>query len=412
MTVLDGAVLVPAGTRLIHVGPHKTGTTAVQNALWKARQSMREQGVHLAGKSRHPSNAVRAVAEQSSPYEVDKPPSMRHWRDLVDEIRGAREPRVVVSSEMFAWARGDQIERIVGDLDRERLRVVVTLRPLLRVMPSMWQQNIQQGRTAAFETWLREVLADPERPFWTLERHDALIDRWVAALGVERVSAIVVDDADHGLVMRAFEGLLGLTRGTLVPERDRMNRSLTMAEAEAVRALNIEFNARGLSRDLHSRTMRFGAAQLMKTRVPARREAPVAVPAWAYPEVARIQGEVVAGVRASGISIVGDLDLLEAAARPPDTEPDPVVAIPPDVVGAMGLGLLASTGAMRQAAVSKGPFKYAEPAEITRVPTYQLFGALAIRAWHATIGRIGWPRLRGGARSGVAEQGIEERADA
>jgi hypothetical protein len=393
---------LPEGTRLVHIGPHKTGTTAVQNALWNARSSLRDQGVHLAGSSRHPSKAVRAVAEQSSPYEVDKPPSMRHWRDLVSEIRGAHEPRVVVSSEFFAWAGREQIERVIRDLDAERIRVVVTLRPLFRVMPSMWQQNVQQGRTVAFEDWVREVLADPNRPFWTLERHDALIERWVAAVGVDRVIGIVVDEADHGAVMRAFEGLLGLQQGTLIPERDLMNRSLTMAEAEAVRAFNIAFKARRLPHDLHARTMRFGAAQLMKRRVPPTDERPVTLPGWAYPDVARIQREIVAGTRASGIAIIGELELLEAAAAAPASDPGPVVAIPPEVVGSMGMGLLAATGAIRQAAVTKGPFKYAEPAEVTRVPTYQLFGALGVRAWRATVGRIALPGSRGNA-SDLAE---------
>jgi hypothetical protein len=377
------------------VGPHKTGTTAVQNALWNARSTLREQGVHHAGRSRNPSNAVRAVAEQASPYSADKPPSMRNWRGLVAEIRGAKAPRVVVSSEFFAWAGPAQIQRIVDDLEGDRIHIVVTLRPLLRVMPSMWQQNIQQGTVTPFEDWLREVLADPKRPFWRLERHDQLIDRWAAVVGVDRVTGVVVDDRDHGAVMRAFEALLGLSVGTLVAERDLMNRSLTLAEAEAIRAFNIAFKAQDLPRDLHARTMRFGAAQLMKHRVPPAEERPVTMPAWAYPDVAKAQAEIVAGVRASGVAIIGDLGLLEEAPTPPTREPEPLAGIPPDVVGAMGLGLLSTTGAIRQAAVSKGPFKFAEPAEVTRVPTYQLFGALAGRAWRSSVGRIALPGRRG-----------------
>lgn len=382
---------LPEGARLIHVGPHKTGTTAVQNALWHARSRLLEQGVRHAGRSRNPSNAVRAAAEQPSPYSIDKPPSIGHWRDLVREIRRAREPRVVVSSEFFAWADPEQIERVVHDLDAARVHVIVTLRPLVRVMPSMWQQNIQQGTVTPFEDWLRQVLANPNRPFWKLERHDHLIDRWAAVVGLDRVTGVIVDDRDHGAVMRAFEGLLGLAPGTLVAERDLMNRSLTLAEAEAVRAFNIAFKARDLPRDLHARTMRFGAAQLMKRRIPPPEERPVTLPAWALPEVARIQAEIVAGVRASGVAIIGDLATLEEAAQEPAPDPEPLAGIPADVVGSMGIGLLSTTGAIRQAAVSKGPFKFAEPAEVTRVPTYQLFGALAGRAWRATVGRLGRP---------------------
>jgi len=398
------SAVLPEGTRLVHIGPHKTGTTAVQNALWNARSSLRDQGVYLAGGSRHPSKAVRAVTEQSSPYEVGKPPSMRHWRDLVSEIRAAQEPRVVVSSEFFAWAGPEQIERVVRDLEAERIRVVVTLRPLFRVMPSMWQQNVQQGRTVAFEDWVREVLADPKRPFWTLERHDALIDRWVAVVGADRVTGIVVEDTDPDALMRAFDDLLGLEPRTLVFERELMNRALTMAEAEAVRAFNIAFKARGLPHDLHTRTMRFGAAQLMKRRVPAPEEPLIALPGWAHADVTRIQRDVVAGIRASGIATIGELEFLGAAPPAPASVADPVVAIPPEVVGSMGMGLLAAMGATRQGAVSKGPFKYAEPAEVIRVPTYQLLGALGLRAWRATVGRIAMPRRRGAAGDAAGRQ--------
>jgi hypothetical protein len=54
----------------------------------------------------------------------------------------------------------------------------------------------------------------------------------------------------------------------------------------------------------------------------------------------------------------------------------------------MGMALLESTGALRSASVSKGPFKFAEPAEVARVPTYQLAGTVAGRAWRATVGRL------------------------
>ncbi len=36
---------LPAGTRLLHIGPHKTGTTSVQAALFAARDTMAAHGV-------------------------------------------------------------------------------------------------------------------------------------------------------------------------------------------------------------------------------------------------------------------------------------------------------------------------------------------------------------------------------
>jgi hypothetical protein len=52
---------LPAGTRLLHIGPHKTGTTAVQGALFAAKEEMARHGVDFPAHSRHPIEAVLAA---------------------------------------------------------------------------------------------------------------------------------------------------------------------------------------------------------------------------------------------------------------------------------------------------------------------------------------------------------------
>ncbi|HET8786933.1 MAG TPA: hypothetical protein VFM38_14960, partial [Candidatus Limnocylindrales bacterium] len=193
-------MILPATTRLVHIGPHKTGTTSLQAALWSARPELIRQGVRHVGRSQNPSVAVRAVVRQPSPYSVDRPPSMSNWNALVREIDAAKEPRIVVSSEFFAWADSEAIGRIVSDLDPERVHVAVTLRPLARVIPSMWQQNVQLGTVTPLEAWVHEILDDRTKPFWQLQRHDELIRRWLEVVGPERLTAVVVDDRDHDVV--------------------------------------------------------------------------------------------------------------------------------------------------------------------------------------------------------------------
>ena len=65
------------------------------------------------------------------------------------------------------------------------------------------------------------------------------------------------------------------------------------------------------------------------------------------------------------------------------------------------MALLESTGAIRLAAISKGPFHFAEPVELGRVPTYQLGGAFAARLWRASVGRmvVRTPRTHPGAEA-------------
>jgi hypothetical protein len=111
-------LLLPVGTRLVHIGPSKTGTTSPQGSMWAARAEMRRQGVRYLGQSRHSGLAARAITGMSSPYaDSGKPPAMRNWVAILREPRRAEEPRVVFSSEYLAHASRSAVEQVVGDMD-------------------------------------------------------------------------------------------------------------------------------------------------------------------------------------------------------------------------------------------------------------------------------------------------------
>jgi hypothetical protein len=388
---------MPDGSVILHIGPHKTGTTALQGSLWAARDELPKQGVRLVGRSRNPAAAVRAVTGQVSPYADDgRVPPMARWSRLAGEIRRARDSRVIVSSEFFAWADPTAIRRIVDELGADRVHIAVTLRPLRKIVPSMWQQNVQAGTVATIDAWLQDVLdrqaGDARHPFWTLHRHEELIGRWAAAVGVDRVTGVVVDDRDHDVLLHAFEDLLGLTRGTLAPQADWQNRSLTLPEAEAVRAFNLAFKGKDLPRGRHARLMRFGAAQVMKQRAPSKDEARVALPAWAEPPIDGVQRDMVEGIARSGVRIVGDLGRLtepprEGAGAPtgtiaanilPSDAATSDVLVRPDAAAAMAMGVLVAAGEARP---GRSRFETAEPVQVLEVPTYQLVAVVFLRAW-------------------------------
>src|SRR3989304_5738516 len=60
-TVDTEGLLLPEGTRLLHIGPHKTGTTTIQGAFHGARADLLSQGVRYAGRSRQQAQAAHAV---------------------------------------------------------------------------------------------------------------------------------------------------------------------------------------------------------------------------------------------------------------------------------------------------------------------------------------------------------------
>ena len=131
--------------------------------------------------------AVHAVTGKASPYADGKVPPKARWRDLVREVSGSRATRVAISSEGFADADDDAIREVVRDLDPARLHVVITLRPLVAILPSQWQQYVQGGMTSSYGGWLDAMFNQPDTTmtplFWQRHRHHELVARWAGAVG-------------------------------------------------------------------------------------------------------------------------------------------------------------------------------------------------------------------------------------
>jgi hypothetical protein len=342
-------LLLPVGTRVLHIGPHKTGTTTVQFAFHGARPALAAQRVFYPGPNSQPMYAVYAVTGRMPDYVRGVP--LARWRELVGRLKGSTVDRAVISSEGFCDANDEAIRRIARDLDPRRVHVVVTLRPLGALLASQWQQSVQDGRTHDYESWLRMIFREPDstaaRAFWHRHRHDRLVERWARVFGPERVSVVVVDDRDHEAVLRIFERLVGLEPGTLRGGHTRTNRSLTRPEIEVVRAMNQAFRGAGVDPDMRVRIVRDGAGELLKLRRPEPDEPRISTPAWAREAAEAAGREIVAGIAGLRVRVVGDL----ARLAPPPATPTPATLTPEPVAGtAPAAGALAPAAAAEVAA--------------------------------------------------------------
>ena len=396
-------ILLPEGSRIVHIGPHKTGTTGLQAALYMAREDLDRQGVHYASEGRHAMTPVLAGLGLPSSWSSDgRPPPRWKWQRLLTEVRMSGAKRVVLSSEFFADGEPDGIQRVVEELDPSRVQVVVTLRPLSKIIPSQWQQWVQNQVVTPLDEWVESLLDQPRHgpsaQFWHRHRHDALIARWAEIVGPERVTAVALDDGDRDMVLRVFERLTGLESGTLKPVSDLSNRSMTYPEIEVIRAFNIAFRDQKLPKQLYSRVMRFGAAALMEARVPEADEPRIELPAWSVDRIAAISHEMVASIRASGVRVVGDLEAMTAvpAGRSPEAGP---VSVSPKVAASAAMGVLVASGLARGTApitaedgeepedeekAKRAPRPVQEPPELLRVSTAQL-GIVILRRSRAAL---------------------------
>ncbi len=158
---------LPDGSRLLHIGPHKTGTTTVQAALHQSRAALADRGVHFAGGNAHPIQAAMAASGQALPT-LQATDGETRWRELVDEVTASRARITVLSSEFFSDAPAERIDGILQALDPRRTQVVFTLRPLCRILPSQWQQYMQNRPSLKYddaldyEGWLDAILNHPD----------------------------------------------------------------------------------------------------------------------------------------------------------------------------------------------------------------------------------------------------------
>ncbi|WP_409472150.1 hypothetical protein [Streptomyces sp. HC307] len=378
---------LPPGTRLLHIGPHKTDTTSIQGALFAAKDEMARHGVAWPATTRHPMEAVLAACACLGMM-GDIRPTERHWERLLAQVRATGRRTSVISSEFFADAPDDDTaRRIVEQLGGDRVHVLVTLRPLARIMPSQWQQYVQNGLRMGYEDWLEHMLKKPpyDRPnpsFWRRHRHDRLVERWARVVGPERVTVVVVDDRDREGLMRTFEALLGLPARLLRPVPDAANRSLTLAETEMLRNLNKEFRANELPEELYSQLVRNGAVMHMKnTCTPGPGDVKIGTPQWAVEAAAEIGAEMAERIGGTGVRILGDMSLLSAVPKPETrTHAEPRIA--PEAAAQALYGALAAAAA--------APVRHTAPAKSRTV--HQTSSKELVRALgHRCLKR---PRLR------------------
>jgi hypothetical protein len=229
----------------LHVGIAKTGTTYLQRRLFANRELLRQQGVLYpgAGPAAHflASLDLRGTAFKGHEYEG----AAGAWDRVVaaaDEFDG----NTLISHETLARAKPAHIERAVHGFATDDVRVVITVRDLARQIPATWQETLKNRSETPYGDYLADVFAtwpSKRRPgggFWAAQDVEALVRRWSAVVGAERITVVTVPPpgADRDELWRRFARATALPDVAYAPGEETANSSLGVAEAEVLRRLN------------------------------------------------------------------------------------------------------------------------------------------------------------------------------
>lgn len=316
---------------IVHAGFHKTGTTALQSALFAVTEKLEKRGFtypHIGGKAHH--KAIYSLMEKGWGWEDrgGNPVDPDKWPELVKKVRRAKES-AIISSEFLCELNEVQIAKFKKDLDIEDVTIYFTLRPLLKIVPSAYQQHLKIGIRSDYEKWLHSILDIPGTStitpsFWVRHQHAKVLKKWIDAFGKDRVKLVIVDEKNPEFMYDVFNEALGLKKQLLEEQKEKdSNRSLTLDEIALLRKVNKIFPKRRSWHDYET-FIRQGAMKYLTNKVKPSDDAPrLLTPEWAVEKIREISRESVKEIKGLGIEIIGNIDSFDEAKIPTGVSVEP-----------------------------------------------------------------------------------------
>lgn len=336
-TVHPEGLIGPHGV-LLHPGAPKAATTAIQSCLAAIRQQLWDDGLVYPGTELHHVAASRAALGMPNiPHEAAR--DARKWANLQRTVN-RHDGRAIVSSELLAVCSDERAASVVAALGGERVHVVLTLRSLGSVVPSAWQESVKAGSREPFGSFVDAVLESDREPgrdtagrFWMVHHQARFVRRWADVVGADKVTVLPLDPSRPEAVFSAFETLIGLRSGTLDPRlATHANRSLTWAEAEAVRSFNTLVEMPGEFQNVGEMLPPQVVSILVESRRPPVDEPRATLTPHQVERLAALAAPMIDDIRTSGVRIIGDPDALLPVPDPSAVVPSEPTAAPFDVV--------------------------------------------------------------------------------
>ncbi len=237
----------PGPRVFLHIGEPKTGTTFLQQVMWRNRGELAAQGVVLPG--HHPQDHYRASQDLRGIPKLASDPAgswSGEWEILARQAQQASRV-AVISHELFSAADAPQAERAVRSLQPAEVHVVLTVRDMATLLPAEWQETVKHRNARGWEDWLADVIdresySADRRQWWFWRVHDTLeiLGIWARHVPAAQVHVITTPPhgSDNGLLWQRFASLLEVDPASVDISRARANSSLGLPEIDFLRRLN------------------------------------------------------------------------------------------------------------------------------------------------------------------------------
>jgi hypothetical protein len=330
---------------ILHVGFHKSGTSALQESFSAQRAGLAAEGVlypNIGRKAHH--RIAWALTQKPWGWKArgGETTPFKHFSKMVRLVNRSGTEKIVLSSEFFSELSPDQIQKIAGAIKGREVKVLFTLRPLVKLLASSYQQYLKYGTKADYVEWLHSVLDEPgvskiNPTFWKRHMHGDVVARWSEVFGAQSVTVVIADEAKPEFLYESVNELLGLSKDFLKAQSTGSNRSLSLEEVSLLLELNRKFpKEREWSEYLTF--VRNGYIRQLTDHVPIKEgSAKLLTPTWAIEKANVIAATSKQKIKASGAKVLGDIESLDTATVPTG-EPTYPTSIDIETVSAAMLG--------------------------------------------------------------------------
>ena len=312
---------------LLHVGTPKTGTSYLQDVLYRNQRALASAGIRYPA-DRFDGHFLAALDLMRLPWGGLEAEAIGAWDRLAEKVRSHRGT-AIISHEILATASRSQVGRALTSLghdDGTEVHVVLSVRDLVRQIPAEWQENVKHRRVITYRDFLDRI-RDPQREsriaswFWGVQEIPDILDRWGHDLPPERIHLVTVPPAGGApeVLWKRFSQVFGLDGLDLDLAPLRANPSLGVPETALIRRIN-----RAANRELAPADYRPLVRELLAHQTLSRRRGSprLALPPEDHAWVSELERAWVDELTARGYDVVGDLAELIGAEPAAWTDPD------------------------------------------------------------------------------------------
>ncbi len=207
-------------TIYVHIGTHKTGTTAIQKFLFTNEDILREKGFlyPCSGRPEFPPFGQHKLAWSIKTNNSQKIDS--EWNNLEQEIAEKKIENIIISAEDFSTFDVKQIETLKQRLSNYKVKIIVYLRRQDRFLESLYLTTVANGR---YSKNLKSFVLKRQ---WRCDYYK-LLQSWQKSFGKNNLIVKVYEKEQYGnSLMNDFLSAVGIKEKNDFPNKKaRVNQT-------------------------------------------------------------------------------------------------------------------------------------------------------------------------------------------